>query len=125
MTRSWRPLCVVMLALCAAACENSATPVHQRVLGADAERGREVVVRIACGVCHHIPGLAGARGIVGPPLAGFAERPLIAGTLPNRPEVLVQWVRNAPRLAPATAMPAFPLDDREARDVAAFLYTLR
>lgn len=91
----------------------------------DPEGGRRVIARLDCGVCHAIPGIPGARGRVGPPLAGFASRAYIGGAVPNRPALLVQWLRDAPSLAPGTAMPPFPLSEREAADVAAYLYTLR
>jgi mono/diheme cytochrome c family protein len=93
--------------------------------GGDPAAGAAVIRDLGCGTCHAIPGIRGARGIVGPPLAGFARRPLIAGELPNRPDLLVRWVRDAPSLVPATGMPALPLSERQAVDVASYLYTLR
>jgi cytochrome c1 len=94
------------------------------VPGASADRGRAVIAAIGCGACHAIPGVPGPDGTVGPPLDGFARRSLIAGSLPNRPEVLVRFVADAPALLPETGMPDLPLSDQEARDVAAYLYTL-
>jgi hypothetical protein len=38
--------------------------------------------------------------------------------------MLAAFVRNAPALAPGSAMPAMPLSETEARDVAAYLYAL-
>ena len=57
-------------------------------------------------------------------LGGFGARPLISGRLPNQPDVLVQWIINAPSLDPSTGMPPMPLTEHQARDVAAYLYTL-
>lgn len=91
----------------------------------DPEIGARVIVEIGCGVCHVIPGVPGPRGTVGPSLAGFANRAFIAGVVPNRPALLTEWVGNAPALAPDTAMPDLPLSEQEARDVAAYLSTLR
>lgn len=62
---------------------------------------------------------------MGPSLKGFARRPLIAGRLPNEPEVLAAYVRNAPAFTPRSAMPPMPLTEAESRDVAAYLYTLQ
>lgn len=115
-------LCFALLLI--ASCEARETPTPPEVAG-DPKTGAAVIADIGCGVCHVIPGIPGARGTVGPPLAGFAGRAYIAGTIPNRPELLVQWVRDAPSLAPDTAMPDLPLTDRQALDVAAYLYTLR
>jgi mono/diheme cytochrome c family protein len=98
---------------------------HETGAVGDPAAGSAVIARIECGVCHTIPGIPGARGIVAPPLDGFARRSLIGGVVANEPNNLVRWVRDAPSLAPDTAMPALPLDELEARDVAAYLYTLR
>ena len=106
------------------ACGGADTGAVGHVSG-DPAAGAVVIARTGCGACHAIPGIRGARGIVGPPLGGFAGRTLIGGVAPNRPAVLVRWVRDAPSLAPDTAMPRLPLDEREAIDVAAYLYTLR
>lgn len=89
---------------------------------ASAARGLEVIERAGCGACHVIPGLGWPRGQSGPSLEGFAEQGLIAGRLPNRPDVLAAFVRNAPGTLPGTTMPAMPLTAAEARDVAAYLY---
>lgn len=96
-----------------------------RLPGADADRGRALIGEVGCGACHAIPGVDWPRGTVGPALEGFAERGLIAGRFPNRPEVLADWVRDAPSMAPETGMTPMPLNEQEARDVAAYLYTLR
>ena len=47
---------------------------------------------------------------------------MIAGRVPNRPDLLSAYVRNAPAVAPGTTMPAMPLSVQESRDVAAYLY---
>ena len=91
---------------------------------ANAARGKAAMERAGCGACHTIPGIGWPRGKVGPSLEGFAERGLIAGQLPNRPDVLAAFVRNAPALLPETTMPAMPLCEAESRDVAAYLYEM-
>ncbi len=101
-----------------------ASPAGPGAIG-DAAAGARVIAALECGVCHTIPGVRGAHGIVGPDLTGFGVRAYIGGIAPNQPRLLAQWVRNAPSLAPETLMPAMPLSEREAHDVAAYLYTLR
>ena len=49
---------------------------------------------------------------------------MIAGRLPNQPDMMTRFVRDAPSLLPDTGMPAMPLTEAEARDVAAYLYSL-
>lgn len=100
------------------------TPESRLIAGADPERGLALIESQGCGACHQIPGVTWPRGQVGGPLAGFAERALIAGRHPNQPDVLVRWLRDPPALSPDTAMPASPLSEAQARDVAAYLYTL-
>lgn len=119
------PVLVLALALAPplalGACDQP--PVHD--LAGDSRQGRRVIARMECGVCHAIPGVPGSRGRVGPSLDGFARRAFIAGSIPNQPEYLVRWVRDAPSLRPETGMPRLDLTEQEARDVAAYLYTLR
>jgi L-cysteine S-thiosulfotransferase len=91
----------------------------------DAQRGRIILAELQCNVCHDIPGIGGTRGYVGPSLAAYSRNVYVAGKFPNTPEVLVHWIRDAPSLAPETAMPAFSsISEAQARDVAAYLYSL-
>lgn len=106
------------------ACEPEPPPEH-RIPGAHAGRGRAVVADYGCGACHLVPGVPGPAGMVGPPLAGFGRRAMIAGVVANRPDNLVRWLLDPPSVAPGTAMPDLGLSEAQARDVAAFLYTLR
>ncbi|WP_207462359.1 c-type cytochrome [Azospirillum sp. SYSU D00513] len=118
----WPVTLLLLTAL--AGCGEAETAIPPTLTG-DPLAGRAVTERVGCGVCHEIPGVTGARGVVGPSLAGFARRSYLAGSLPNEQDVLARWVRNAPALAPNTAMPAMPINEREAMDVAAYLSTLR
>ena len=112
--------------LLAAGCRGGRyTPSAEIVPGGSAERGAQIIERYDCGSCHVIPGISGAGGMVGPPLLWFARRTFIAGELPNTPPNLIRWVRNPPSVEPGTAMPVLGLDEQQARDVAAYLYTLR
>lgn len=91
---------------------------------ASAERGRQAIKRAGCGSCHTIAGIDWPQGRAAPELGGFARRALIAGQLPNSPDRLAAFVRNAPAVAPGTTMPAMPLSQQDARDVAAYLYEI-
>jgi mono/diheme cytochrome c family protein len=90
-----------------------------------AARGKAAIERVGCASCHTITGIAWPEGKTAPALAdGFDGRALIAGRLQNRPDLLARFVRNAPALVPETTMPAMPLTEREAYDVAAYLYRM-
>lgn len=89
---------------------------------ADSQQALAAIERAGCGACHDIPGIGWPQGKVGPALDGLATRALIAGRLPNRPDVLAAYIRNAPALMPGSAMPAMPVSPGEARDIAQYLY---
>lgn len=121
---------VVLLAALAAACAQRDRGMATGIAGregelGDPEAGRLAVVEFGCIGCHRIPGVPAADGEVGPSLRGFADRPMIAGVLPNTPDDLVRWLLDPPAVAPDTLMPDTGLDPRAARDVAAYLATLR
>jgi len=121
------PLLVPVIAAAAAlaGCRGGRTDVVPRTMtGGDPQRGAEIVRASGCGACHTIPSMDEAQGEVGPPLAGFARRTYIGGELTNTPAHLVDWVVDPPAIEPRTAMPTLGIDRAQARDVAAFLYTL-
>jgi cytochrome c2 len=91
----------------------------------DSSHGAAVIRKDSCGACHDIPGIRAARGVVGPPLERFSRRAYIAGFLPNTPSNLERWILDPKDVEPHTAMPKLGLTETEARDVAAYLFTLR
>lgn len=107
-----------------AGCGEPRIPAHLRIAGGDAERGRALIQRYECGVCHRIDGVRGAHGVVGPPLDDYAQRVLLAGMTPNVPRTLVPWLMNPPAMDPDTAMPDLGISEAEAKDMATYLYTL-
>jgi cytochrome c2 len=88
------------------------------------ERGALYIEQIGCGSCHVIPGIAGARGLVGPPLDAMGKRVFIAGMLHNTPANMVTWLRDPQKIVPGNAMPDMGLSEEQARDITAYLYTL-
>ena len=96
-----------------------------RVIGGEAQRGPERMVAYGCVACHTVPGIAGANGNVGPPLTRFGSRTYIAGMLRNSPSNLMRWIRDPQGVVPGNAMPNMGVTDAEARDIAAYLYTLQ
>ncbi len=71
-----------------------------------------------------IPDVQGADGTVGPPLIRWSERGFIAGQLPNNAENLIRWIMDPQSVEPGTAMPNLGVTPAEARDIAAYLFTL-
>lgn len=91
----------------------------------NAEHGKLAIETYGCGSCHMIPGVSVARGTVGPPLDFWSKRTYIAGEVPNTPDYLVRWIEVPQAIEPGTAMPNLGVPDGAARDIAAYLYTLR
>jgi cytochrome c1 len=87
--------------------------------------GKETIIVYRCGECHTIPGVRGADGVVGPPLNSLARRTYIAGNFPNTSDSLVQWIMSPQSMKPKTAMPTLGLSEPQARNIAAYLETLK
>ncbi len=77
-----------------------------------------------CGACHTVPGIAGAQGRVGPPLAGIGNRQILAGHFANTPNNMVSWIEHPQHLLPGDAMPEMGLSHAQAQAIASYLYTL-
>ncbi len=99
-------------------------PVYA-IVGGNADRGAALIQAFGCGRCHTVPGIENAKGNVGPPLSRVGSRSFIAGLLPNTPPNLVRWLRFPQGVLPGNAMPDMGVDEAQARDIAAYLYTLR
>ena len=104
-------------------CGPSPTQLHARQIG-NADRGAALISWYGCGACHSIPGVPGADALVGPPLEHFVHRGYLAGVLHNTPDNLIRWIRDPQKFVPGNAMPALGIDERDARDIAAYLYSL-
>jgi cytochrome c2 len=101
------------------ACGSSTKP--SVLPGADAQRGHDLIQQIGCGSCHRIGGVSGADGAVGPALRDFKSNRYIAGHLPATPENVARWIRNPQAIEPQTIMPNLGVDERDARDIVAYL----
>ncbi|MGE5114843.1 MAG: c-type cytochrome [Acidobacteriaceae bacterium] len=93
--------------------------------GGDPHAGIDAIRHYGCQGCHEIPGITGARGVVGPPLTHMANRIYVAGQLPNTPENLMHWIQRPHDILPHTAMPNMGVTEKDSRDIAAYLYTLK
>jgi putative membrane protein len=91
----------------------------------DPQKGAEQIAQTGCGACHTIPGITGADALVGPPLDRMSQRIYLAGLLRNTPDNMVMWLMDPQRIVPGNAMPNMHLKQEQARDIAAYLYTLR
>lgn len=117
---------VVALALVAlAACHPQDGETARQLTGGEPARGRAAIERYGCGTCHEIPGVRRASGLVGPSLKEIGSRTYLAGRLPNTPENMIRWIQQPQSVDNRTAMPDMNVTAADARDIAAYLYTLR
>jgi cytochrome c len=114
-----------VIVLMAAACtgRSGREPIVP-VEGGDVARGRDALVRYGCTSCHTIPGIRGADAVVGPPLDDWADRWYIAGLLVNDPDNLIHFIQAPQSVLRGGAMPDMGVTTSDARDMAAYLYTL-
>lgn len=127
----WWLMALVALAFAAAAvggavlyyqAREAAKVQAQAITLGDVTRGKAAMARYGCAGCHAIPGIAGANGRVGPDLAEVSQRSTIASSLANDPETMVRWLMHPQALIPGTGMPEQGMTERDARDIAAYLY---
>ena len=97
----------------------------QAMTGGDPAKGKEAISRYGCATCHTIPGVKGADALVGPSLEHVASRSYVAGVLPNTPPNMIRWIQDPPGVDRLTAMPNLGVTDTDARDIVAYLYTLK
>lgn len=116
----------LLLTLPLGACwRNANTEIAQREIHGVPSRGAALIKYYGCGSCHTIPGISAANGLVGPPLTEFSKRIYVAGLLRNTPDNLVYWIRYPQKVVPGNVMPEMNIDVRDARDIAAYLYTIQ
>jgi cytochrome c len=113
----------VAIAACSAGDDHEATA--RKLTGGDPAAGRRAIRFRGCGSCHVIPGAGDAVSQVGPSLAGLAVRKYLAGKLENTPPNLMRWITEPQTIIPGNVMPDMNVNQSEARDIAAYLYTLR
>ena len=111
------------LSLVLAACQQDAR-LPPGVSG-DPDRGKLLLRQYGCGSCHKIPGVATARGNVGPPLDAIANRVYLAGIIPNTPQNMARWIQTPQEFDPRTAMPNLQVSEGQAQDMVAYLYRLK
>jgi cytochrome c len=122
-----RALAALALALAVLAAGGCRHVLEQppEVMEGNPNEGRRLIEEYGCGSCHTIPGIREANAHVGPPLTNWAQRGFIAGRLANSPDNLAEWIENPQEIDPETAMPNLGVSPVEARDIAAYLFTIR
>ena len=130
--RAWKAIPLVT-ALWLGACD--ATPATTRaaldartaagLTTGDPAAGKRMIRKYGCGSCHTIDDVKGANGLVGPPLNGIGRRLYLGGVITNSPDNMARWIYDPPAIDSLTVMPKTGVTLDEARDIAAYLYTLK
>ena len=124
--RRARLLVLLALVVVLPACGRSPHSEDAELLtGGNVQRGVEAIGRYGCGSCHEIPGIRHATGTVGPPLSRIARRTYLAGRVANSPADMIRWIQHPQDIERGTAMPDMNVSEQDARDISAYLYTLR
>lgn len=97
----------------------------EQMTGGNVARGKVAIQRYGCGGCHSITGVSGADGQVGPSLSKISAQAEVAGMQPNTPDAMVRWLQHPQQIVPGNGMPDLGVSPADARDIAAYLYTLR
>jgi cytochrome c len=120
---------IISLPLAASSCggggSRSVEQTAAAMTGGFPARGREKIRKYGCSSCHTIPGIPEADSTVGPPLQKMSGRTYIAGVLENNPQNMTRWIRDPQGVDSLTAMPNLGVTEEDARDIAAYLYTLK
>jgi cytochrome c1 len=118
-------LLVLSAAIVSSACGSRVEKEAETMTGGSVARGRTAIDKYGCGACHTIPGIGNATATVGPPLTNIAVRGFLGGHLVNTPENMRKWLQHPQQIDPKNAMPEMGITDQDARDISAYLYTLR
>ena len=118
-------LLLLVCTLVSSACGAPAVREAEMLTGGHVVHGPEAIGKYGCAACHTIPRIGGATATVGPPLDRIAVRQYLGGHLANTPGNMIRWIQHPQAIDPATVMPDLGVTDQDARDIAAFLYTLR
>lgn len=114
------------LFLALAGCRDEPVTRPAGAAAGDVRAGLRAMEDYGCGACHVYPrGGREAEAFVGPPLDSWSRRAFIAGYLPNNQRNLVAWILDPDSIRPGTAMPDLGVSEIEARDMAAYLLSLR
>ena len=90
-----------------------------------AAEGEQVFMRLPCAGCHTIRGTQ-ANGIVAPDLTNFGSRQTFGGdTVPNTPDNLKAWIRDAQMYKPGALMPPLDLSPTDLNNVVTYLEGLK
>jgi cytochrome c2 len=125
----WVMVCGVIgvTAVLFAACSSSGFDFAKgtSLTGGNPQVGKEKIVLHDCHSCHVIPGVEGDAHVLGPTLDHWSRRSSIISKWPNNPPNLENWIRHSEQLLPGTTMKMLSVNEQDAKDIAAYLFSIR
>jgi cytochrome c len=124
--KAWRlagPILVLIAMFASSGCRHLDQEARA-VTGGDPARGPRAIRAYGCYGCHTIRGIPDAHGTIGPVLDHMSRRASSAGR-PADVSARIQWIRDPQGIGGPTLMPDLGVTEQDARDIAAYLYTLR
>jgi cytochrome c2 len=112
---------VLIAALTAGACS---APADSKPEG-DIQRGKTAIEQNGCGVCHRIPGIPNADGTIGLPLERLGAREKLNSGVAATPDNIVKWIVDPKAMKPETEMPDLDINEATAKDITAYLLSLK
>lgn len=92
----------------------------------DPVKGKLLAAQYGCNTCHIVPGVEGPQGSLGPSLEGVGSKPTISeGTVPNQIDKVAAYLVSPATANPNSSMPAIGVTPADARDIAAYMATLK
>jgi mono/diheme cytochrome c family protein len=91
--------------------------------GGNAQRGKQLFEAVGCQACHVVGAMTKVREARGTSYDIAPELTRVGSKV--NPDWLYDWVRNPRHFNPATKMPNLRLTDSEAKDIVAYLMTLK
>jgi cytochrome c len=117
---------LLILVACHPAEKKAPAPQQPQTPTANPQRGATLAAQYGCNVCHTVPGVDGPQGTLGPSLAKIGSQGTIAaGAVPVSADVLSRYIRNPQSVNQESAMPPVDMPEPDARDLAAYLLTLK
>lgn len=95
------------------------------VTGGDPQAGKQKIVVHDCHSCHVIPGIEGDARLLGPTLDHWSGRDTILDRWPNNSVNLEKWIRHSEQMLPGTTMRMMSVNEQDAKDIAAYLFSIR
>lgn len=116
---------LLLLAALSLSCSDAERRKPPLAASGDPTSAKRLIEKYTCTSCHRMPGLDGDHGSLGPSLEGIASRPTFAGGVPNNRETITSYLQDPQSVHPQTTMPALGINPDEAREITAYLFTLK